>query len=415
MSCLGCCRSYTSIPHINRPPPVSLPQKSPSESKNIVTSNGGNSSSEVKKIDSSPIFGIESLVKKRRTRRSRPPDLYTKAVTDFYNLYPRIFSDQDDGCPLVKLEPRSPAEQELPALISRLQQADNEARLLLSNLQHVASLSPSSSPSASPSKPDCNFDEKPGEPDESCGVESLLESSEMIDGGMDSILGDAESFSGEHNHPLCVFGDGERLDMSMRIRYLSAIRRSKDIGVGADSALWTVPAASRLRPLKEKLKAEKEMNAMSFCSLDEAQHGKLSLKLDYQEVVAAWSDRGSLYTDAQCPQTVPDDDDNDEHDDSSSVNENASMDFGLVPDLRFWRFGEENFIPSNYNVEDAGSSTINEGTEAKTGGIREARVLRYKEKRQTRLFSKKIRYEVRKLNAEKRPRMKGRFVRTGSD
>lgn len=48
------------------------------------------------------------------------------------------------------------------------------------------------------------------------------------------------------------------------------------------------------------------------------------------------------------------------------------------------------------------------------GGVdegREARVLRYKEKRRTRLFSKKIRYEVRKLNAEKRPRMKGRFVK----
>ncbi|CAK9147725.1 unnamed protein product [Ilex paraguariensis] len=44
-------------------------------------------------------------------------------------------------------------------------------------------------------------------------------------------------------------------------------------------------------------------------------------------------------------------------------------------------------------------------------GGREARVSRYKEKRRTRLFSKKIRYEVRKLNAEKRPRMKGRFVK----
>ncbi|KAK3009240.1 hypothetical protein RJ639_015112 [Escallonia herrerae] len=42
---------------------------------------------------------------------------------------------------------------------------------------------------------------------------------------------------------------------------------------------------------------------------------------------------------------------------------------------------------------------------------REASVLRYKEKRQTRLFSKKIRYEVRKLNADKRPRLKGRFVK----
>lgn len=37
---------------------------------------------------------------------------------------------------------------------------------------------------------------------------------------------------------------------------------------------------------------------------------------------------------------------------------------------------------------------------------REASVMRYKEKRQTRLFSKKIRYEVRKLNADKRPRLK---------
>lgn len=37
---------------------------------------------------------------------------------------------------------------------------------------------------------------------------------------------------------------------------------------------------------------------------------------------------------------------------------------------------------------------------------RESSVLRYKEKRQSRLFSKKIRYEVRKLNADKRPRLK---------
>ncbi|CAD6337005.1 unnamed protein product [Miscanthus lutarioriparius] len=48
-------------------------------------------------------------------------------------------------------------------------------------------------------------------------------------------------------------------------------------------------------------------------------------------------------------------------------------------------------------------------------GGREARVSRYREKRRTRLFSKKIRYEVRKLNAEKRPRMKGRFVKRATD
>ena len=46
------------------------------------------------------------------------------------------------------------------------------------------------------------------------------------------------------------------------------------------------------------------------------------------------------------------------------------------------------------------------GGEGSKKGQRQASVLRYKEKRQSRLFSKRIRYEVRKLNAEKRPRMK---------
>lgn len=44
------------------------------------------------------------------------------------------------------------------------------------------------------------------------------------------------------------------------------------------------------------------------------------------------------------------------------------------------------------------------------GGVREASVQRYKEKRRNRLFSKKIRYQVRKLNADRRPRMKVLFL-----
>ncbi|CAN1181303.1 Zinc finger protein CONSTANS-LIKE 16 [Linum perenne] len=60
-----------------------------------------------------------------------------------------------------------------------------------------------------------------------------------------------------------------------------------------------------------------------------------------------------------------------------------------------------------------GGFAVGGNSSAGTGGDggREARVSRYREKRRTRLFSKKIRYEVRKLNAEKRPRMKGRFVK----
>lgn len=56
---------------------------------------------------------------------------------------------------------------------------------------------------------------------------------------------------------------------------------------------------------------------------------------------------------------------------------------------------------------NASSFKVDElGKEGWSKEHREASVMRYKEKRQNRLFSKRIRYEVRKLNAEKRPRMK---------
>ncbi|KZV15157.1 hypothetical protein F511_30243 [Dorcoceras hygrometricum] len=95
-------------------------------------------------------------------------------------------------------------------------------------------------------------------------------------------------------------------------------------------------------------------------------HG-LSLKLDYQEILKAWSNKGPLYVDSEHSQIVPD----------------LSNDF-----------------LSSYNEVKMGLWTVPEM------GQREASVLRYKEKRRNRLFSKKIRYQVRKLNAEKRPRLK---------
>jgi hypothetical protein len=72
------------------------------------------------------------------------------------------------------------------------------------------------------------------------------------------------------------------------------------------------------------------------------------------------------------------------------------MEMCLVPDM------------SNYcgNNNTQGLLTRSDGSSHQGGGEREARVLRYKEKRRTRLFCKTVRYEVRKLNAERRPRMK---------
>ncbi|KAF7083563.1 hypothetical protein CFC21_087341 [Triticum aestivum] len=99
----------------------------------------------------------------------------------------------------------------------------------------------------------------------------------------------------------------------------------------------------------------------------------LGLKLDTDDVLKEWSGKGSMFAEGGAP-------------DSS---ESAAEVRAKLADI--------DLFPEN------GS-----------GGIREARVMRYKEKRRNRLFSKKIRYQVRKVNADCRPRMKGRFVRSPS-
>ncbi|CAL5024039.1 unnamed protein product [Urochloa decumbens] len=89
----------------------------------------------------------------------------------------------------------------------------------------------------------------------------------------------------------------------------------------------------------------------------------LGLKLDADEVLKVWSDKGSMFTEGGGPESP-----------ASAADVRAKL-------------AEIELFPENAS-----------------GGIREASVLRYKEKRRTRLFSKKIRYQVRK----------GRFVRSPS-
>ncbi|KAJ3696258.1 hypothetical protein LUZ60_001635 [Juncus effusus] len=101
---------------------------------------------------------------------------------------------------------------------------------------------------------------------------------------------------------------------------------------------------------------------------------KLGLKLNHDDVIKEWSERGPLFSEGS--------------DDSPRPSAEALA-----------KLAEIDLSP------DGGP-----------GGVREASVMRYKEKRRTRLFSKKIRYQVRKVNADQRPRMKasGRFVRSPS-
>ncbi|XP_057522647.1 protein CHLOROPLAST IMPORT APPARATUS 2-like [Amaranthus tricolor] len=91
------------------------------------------------------------------------------------------------------------------------------------------------------------------------------------------------------------------------------------------------------------------------------------LKLNYDEVLNAWSNKGSPFSD----------------------------------DILGSEFSGGDVLARLAQIDLFGES----------GALREASVQRYKEKRRSRFFSKKIRYQVRKVNADQRPRMKGRFVR----
>ncbi|OMO72390.1 Zinc finger, B-box [Corchorus capsularis] len=114
---------------------------------------------------------------------------------------------------------------------------------------------------------------------------------------------------------------------------------------------------------------------------------KILLSLDYESVIAAWATQGSPWTSGDRPEFDPDE---------------------YWPDCM--GTGGTEF----HHCSDLIGMGMGGLQQAMGDGGREARVSRYREKRRTRLFSKKIRYEVRKLNAEKRPRMKGRFVKRTS-
>ncbi|KAL0404515.1 UNVERIFIED_CONTAM: Zinc finger protein CONSTANS-LIKE 5 [Sesamum radiatum] len=90
----------------------------------------------------------------------------------------------------------------------------------------------------------------------------------------------------------------------------------------------------------------------------------------------------------------------------------SSMDVGVVPDGSSL---SEISYPFSRNINSSVDLNGNQGSQV-VGMDREARVLRYKEKRKNRKFEKTIRYASRKAYAETRPRIKGRFAkRTDSD
>ncbi|XP_071724508.1 zinc finger protein CONSTANS-LIKE 5-like [Rutidosis leptorrhynchoides] len=94
---------------------------------------------------------------------------------------------------------------------------------------------------------------------------------------------------------------------------------------------------------------------------------------------------------------------------SQSVS-SSSLDVGVVPEGNSMSDISYPFAGTN-SVLSAGTTTTTNQATPLSGTDREARVMRYREKRKNRKFEKTIRYASRKAYAETRPRIKGRFAK----
>ncbi|KAF9684053.1 hypothetical protein SADUNF_Sadunf04G0077600 [Salix dunnii] len=118
------------------------------------------------------------------------------------------------------------------------------------------------------------------------------------------------------------------------------------------------------------------------------QYHNFQLGLEYESSEAAYRCNGSI---------------------SQSVSM-SSMDVGVVPESTVSEMSISHQRPPKGTFE-LFSSTATQMPSQLSQMDREARVMRYREKKKTRKFEKTIRYASRKAYAETRPRIKGRFAK----
>ncbi|XP_011625727.1 protein CHLOROPLAST IMPORT APPARATUS 2 isoform X2 [Amborella trichopoda] len=390
--------------------PVSSNHRSPSSSSSTLS-------------DSNNATSLTISTKKSRTPRKRPNQIYNEAAVLLSTAYPAIFSPQAHRLPKLCKQPNRPLviletkDSELLDEPSPRPFSDSCFILLTPNPPEPDALSPCPNPASSGFE--CNFTpnhnssvDSPmsvgSDPEPICptvpepksllnshseshfegdfDTESLLD--EELGCGIDSILGEALSHYEDedrdencnskwftsYNNQVAQFGwyNPSWSDWFEGKMNAAPLRR----GNGVEFYHF----APRQR-LVDKIMADQEMSALSFSSLewvkrDESQ-SRLWLKLNHEDVLNTWSDQAPLYADEQRAEAA-----NAELPTSADALARLTQ-FDVFPELGNWRQLSE------------------EG-----GSMREASVMRYKEKRRTRLFSKKIRYEVRKVNADRRPRMK---------
>ncbi|GMN62756.1 hypothetical protein TIFTF001_031837 [Ficus carica] len=415
--------------------------KSPSSSPSSTLSESSNS-------------GLVITTRKPRTPRKRPNQTYNEAAALLSTAYPNLFSPAataaaaNNSRTFSKSPYFSTSSDDSSELFFPFRLVDDDSTLLISEKNRTvrttvdwpkfsgntttnssnssSTLSEKSCPSPGefdsravdfhrPSSMDLDFDDSAEEFDYHAAAAEEVDDG----GGIDSIMGNltVESSSSTdrtaansaasntcYGYPM---GLGLGFELGFGIRrggFVRALRHADDGSYGNSGNWWNFPAVDmvelspRFRKQTEKKKKKKMKKVVAVVEREKAAAmaaaaeenagsgdgaggnkslelpktgnvglGTLLLKLNYDGVLKAWSDKGSPFSD-------------------------------------------EGDAPTG-NRNDVAARLAQIDLFPETGGVREASVLRYKEKRRTRLFSKKIRYQVRKVNADRRPRMKGRFVR----
>lgn len=351
--------------------------------------------------------------RKPRTPRKRPNQTYNEAAALLSTAYPNIFSPKILTNPRKSTKPHDSFLDPSSELLLPFRLIDNSATFFLHNPireKPNSRFEPKAINSPGEFNSPVNFDSNSNSMELCNGytddfdAESMLD--EEIEEGIDSIMGTSPSMNTDsvdesnssdqtmmnscYGYPMGL-GFGGNFEFGFGFRR-GGVRPLRQVDDGMNwwsfptvDVLEISPRFNKSRPsvpapppsAGKKKKKKMERLAVVESKLAELPNDKnpnpeaeadsgLMLKLDYDDVLNAWSDKASP-------------------------------------------FPEELLGGADGNDVSARLAQIDLFTDA--GGLREASVLRYKEKRRTRLFSKKIRYQVRKVNADRRPRMKGRFVR----
>lgn len=401
--------------------------KSPSTSW---TSQSSSPSSTLSESSNSP---IAISTRKPRTPRKRPNQTYNEAAALLSTAYPKIFSSKHLTKPCKFTKPHYPFSYESSDLVVPYQIIENSGFLLHPPLIEKPNF-PIEQKSVSSCEKPC---QSPGEIDskgsssldvcdefqEDFDAESILDE-EIEEGVIDNIMG---KLNVEINEPMNESNFSYSNYSKRHQNYVGRTCYGFPIGLGFENAYQQYDFGmmrSGVRPLRNVDDGDwwrhPSVNVIDITP----KFSKSPIEKKKKKVEKPVELRGGMEPSSAKDNSIPKRTNKDNS--CQSIKEEAidvpKPKSGLLLKLNFddvlnaWSDKD-----SPFSDEMPGSEATGNDVQARlaqidlfseNGGIREASVLRYKEKRRTRLFSKKIRYQVRKVNADRRPRMKGRFVKS---